>query len=164
MAGKGRTSLGGQTLEDVIRSITLVGFVEVTPKERENARHDMFTEQSRLLVKNAPYTTMFGTPGRREYFIESAEWSGELECKFQNGGGSVDEKMVYISETLKRTSLERLAVVYGGQYWLKKKRGIAIIEWLKQEAVSISHQYKKELLVLTLDDFIVWVARTWKPR
>ena len=161
MAGKARTSFGGQTLEGVIRAIRLMGFAECSATEAANANGDLFPCQ-RLLVKNMPYTTIFGTPGRREYFIQSPEWTGELECKFQNTGGSVDEKMVYVAETLKRTQLQRLALVYGGVFWLKETRGIAVIKWMKNEAVAIKHTCRKELLVMTLDEFITWVSRTWK--
>ena len=161
MAGKGRTSMGGQTLEDVIRSMRLVGFVECSSAELAKANNDMFAEQQRLLVTNMAYTTIFGTKGRREYHIQSPEWTGELECKFQNTGGSVDEKMVYVTETLKRTSLQRLVIVYGGAYWLKQSRGKAIIAWLKTEAAAMQHTYRKELKVLSLDGFITWVNRIW---
>ena len=160
--GGGRTSLGGQTLEAVIRCIRLVGFIECTARELRKSRYDMFSEHQRLLVANMPYTTIFGTPGRREYFIQSDEWTGELECKFQNTGGSVDEKMAYIAETLKRTELNRLAVVYGGLFWTEEFRGKAIIEWMKREAVLIRETHDKELLVMTLDEFIKWVQKTWQ--
>lgn len=161
MIGRGRTSLGGQTLEDVIRAIRLAGFVECDFKELTRSNDDMFDNDERLIVKNTPYTTVFGTRGRREYFLQSPEWTGELECKFQGGGGSTDEKMVYVTETLRRTALERLVIVYGGPYWIKKERGKAIIRWLKQEAKSMKHVHGKELLVFTLDEFLNWVQRTW---
>lgn len=161
MAGKNKTSFGGQTLEDVIRCVRLVGFVECKAKELENATNGMFPTE-RVLIRNMPYTTIFGTQGRREYFLQSHEWTGELECKFQNSGGSVDEKAVYVAETLKRTALKRLAFVYGGTYWTKAPRGQAIIQWLLQEAKAIQHTQQKELLVFTLDQFIAWVQKTWQ--
>jgi hypothetical protein len=159
----GRTSLGGQTLEAVIRCIRLVGFTECTAKELRESRNDIFAEKQRLLVSHMPYTTIFGTQGRREYFIQSDEWTGELECKFQNTSGSVDEKMAYITETLKRTDLTRLAVVYGGIFWTEQLRGKAIIEWMKRESELIRQSHNKELLVMTLDEFIQWVQKTWTP-
>jgi hypothetical protein len=159
--GKAKASFGGQTLENVIRAIKLVGFVEIKAKELAKAQSDMFPSE-RLLVRRSPYTTIFGTQGWREYFLHSKEWSGELECKFQNGGGSVDEKMVYVTETLKRTTLPRLALVYGGEYWTKESRGQAIIVWMKEEAKALRHTHQKELLVMTLDEFIDWAGKTWK--
>jgi len=162
VTGKGRTSFGGQALEGVIRAIKLVGFIECSARELNAANNDMFRKDHRILVSNMPYKTIFGTPGRREYFLQSPEWSGELECKFQNAGGSVDEKMVYVAETLKRTPLDRLALVYGGAYWTKQKRGQAVIQWLRDEALAINHTCQKELLVMTLDEFIAWAGRIWK--
>jgi len=160
MAGKKKASFGGQTLESVIGALKLVGFVECSAKELNDPR--TLIPNSRLLARNVPYTTVFGTKGRREYFLSSPEWSGELECKFQNSGGSVDEKMVYVTETLKRTSLDKLALVYGGVYWTKETRGQAIITWLKNEAKALQHTHHKELLVMTLDDFINWAKKTWR--
>ena len=160
--GGRRTSLGGKALEDVVRCIRLVGFVECKASELTKSKQDMFQESQRLLIANMPYTTIFGTKGRREYFIQSDEWTGELECKFQNDGGSVDEKMVYISETLKRTSLTRIAIVYGGEFWTNNKRAKAIIQWMKTEAESICESTGKELLIFDLDGFIKWVQRTWR--
>jgi len=160
MAGKAKSSFGGQTLENVIQALKLVGFVACTAKELDKANSDMFPSQ-RLLVTNASYTTIFGTRGRREYFLQSPEWTGELECKFQNSGGSVDEKMVYVTETLKRTPLTRLALVYGGVYWSGEARGQAIVKWLKNEAKSLRHTHRKELLVMTIDEFIEWARKTW---
>lgn len=118
-------------------------------------------ETNRWLVKNYPYKTIFGTPGRREWFLESPEWTGQLECKFQNSGGSVDEKVVYLVETLCRTPITALALVYGGMYWTQETRGKAIVEWLKNEAVSIRHRCGKSLLVFDLNGFFDWVGRTF---
>ena len=70
--------------------------------------------------------------------------------------------MVYVAETLRRTSLEKLALVYGGVYWSKKARGQAIIRWLKGEAKSLNHTCNKQLLIMTVDEFINWAGKTWK--
>jgi len=161
MISRGRTSLGGQTLEQVIKALRLVDFEVMPMKEYRKLVQGNLFAPTRLLVQNHPYTTIFGTPGRREYYIISSQWTGELECKFQNQGGSVDEKMVYIAETLKRTALDRLAVVYGGAFWTKQKRGQAVIKWMKAETKAIRHTYGKELLVMDFDQFLTWVKRTW---
>ena len=163
MGGK-KTSYGGRTLEDVIGSLTLKGFTALSGaqyrKQQKNGQL-LLLPSGRILVKHHRYITMFGSAGYREYFIESPEWTGQLECKFQGGSGSTDEKMVYIAETLKRNSEERMAVVHGGPWWIDG-RGKKIIDWLKQEAKSIKHQYGKDLLVFDMDGFFSWANRTWK--
>ena len=164
MSGGRKTSHGGQILEQVIGALKLRGFAirPFDPNERNDVglfRNE--TCQKRWLVKNYPYTTIFGTPGRREWFLESPEWAGQLECKFQNCGGSVDEKVVYLVETLCRTSISSLAVVHGGRYWLEETRGKAIIAWLKHEAESVKHHYGKSLLIFNMDTFFDWVGRTF---
>lgn len=156
-----RTSLGGATLENVIRSLQMREFQVVSAADHRSAISPLFGHQ-RTLIKNQPYTTIFGTTGRREYFVESPEWSGQLECKFQNVGGSTDEKMVYVTETLRRTNVEKMALVYGGEYWVKADRGQAIIEWLKSEAKAIKHTHGKQLVILDMDSFFLWACKTWK--
>lgn len=162
MVGGRRASLGGQMLETVIKALTLKAFHECGYQEYHKSRGDLFEhEEQRMLIRNYPYTTIFGTPGRREYYIHSQEWTGELECKFQSGGGSVDEKMLYLAETLRRGSEQRLAIVHGGAYWDREPRGQAIIKWLKAES-KVLRQGGKELVVLGLDDFFRWANQTWK--
>lgn len=158
-----KTSFGGKSLETVIGYLKLKHFRMTTHEEFTRKSRDLLSNGGdRWLVKNVPYTTLFRTPGRREYYVHSTEWCGEIECKFQNVGGSVDEKMVYVTETLKRTDLHNLFVVYGGEYW-NSGCGAAIIEWLATEAELIGTEFEdKELLVGTLDQFIDWSNSTWE--
>lgn len=158
MAGGKATSHGGQVLEQVIQALTLRKFV-IRPYSDGGGEQLFADAKSRWLIKNYPYHTLFGTPGRREWFLESPEWTGQLECKFQNSGGSVDEKMVYLVETLRRSDIRALALVYAGNYWSNESRGKAIVEWLQREATAIRHQYQKELLVLNMTGFFHWVKR-----
>ena len=158
--GKKGTSYGGSVLEKVIGSLVLVGFEKMNFEEANSC--GLFT-CDRVLISNYPYTTIFGTPGKREYFIQSAEWSGQLECKYQDFSGSTDEKMVYISETLKRTDVKNLALVYEGKHWTHSDRGRAIITWLSDESRSLAHQYGKSLLVMDYNAFIKWAHSIWKP-
>jgi len=161
--GGGRTSLGGQLLEDVIRSLKLKDFAVLKYSEyhKFGKSPTLLEPPSRMLIKRYPYTTIFGTQGYREYYVLSVEWSGELECKFQNGSGSTDEKFLYVSETLRRSQEQRMAVVHAGHWW-KDKRGKHIIEWAKDEAKRLARNDGKELLILDFDGFINWAHRTWK--
>lgn len=163
MAGGKKTSHGGQVLEQVIGALKLRRFAirSFDPRENEEGGLDFENGSQRWLIRNYPYTTIFGTPGRREWFLDAPEWTGQLECKFQNSGGSVDEKMVYLVETLCRSQITSLALVHGGRYWTEENRGRAIIGWLKAEAESVKHRYGKSLIVLDLDGFFNWVGRTF---
>jgi hypothetical protein len=163
MAGGKKTSHGGQILEQVIGALKLRRFAirSHDPTEDEEARLNFQADNRRWLIKNYPYTTIFGTPGRREWFLDAPEWTGQLECKFQNSGGSVDEKMVYLVETLCRSQIASLALVHGGRYWTEENRGRAIVAWLKKEAESVKHHYGKSLIVLDLDGFFTWVGKTF---
>jgi len=160
--GGTKTSHGGQILESVINALKLKNFSVCPNKEYCKQRNDgLLPAPPRLLVKNCNYTTIFGTPGRREWYIISTEWTGELECKFQAGPGSTDEKMLYVSETFRRNDEPHMAVVYGGPWW-NSGRGAAIIAWLKKEAEAIKRDRGKQLLVLDVNGFMNWAHRTWK--
>jgi len=162
MVGGRRTSFGGKLLESVIGALTLKGLTECPYREYRQHQGDMFdTANERLLISNYPYTTIFGTPGRREYYIKSPEWQGELECKFQNTGGSTDEKMLYVAETLRRGDEDHLVVVHGGDWW-EDKRGKHIIKWMKRESESLRDQYGKQLVVLDVPGFFKWANKTWQ--
>jgi hypothetical protein len=161
MVGGRRTSFGGKLLESVIGALTLKGLVECPYREYKKHRGGLFdTPEQRLLISNYAYTTIFGTPGRREYYIITPEWTGELECKFQNGGGSVDEKILYVAETLRRGNEDHLVIVHGGEYW-EDKRGKQVMDWAKREAKILQSEYGKELLVFNVPTFFRWANRTW---
>lgn len=162
MVGGRRTSFGGQLLESVIGALTLKGLHECEYRDYRKHQGDMFDgAEERVLIAHYAYTTMFGTPGRREYYIKTPEWQGELECKFQNNGGSTDEKMLYVAETLRRGDEDHLVIVHGGVYW-EEKRGRKVIEWLKRESHVLQDQYGKELVVLDVPGFFKWANTTWK--
>ena len=69
--------------------------------------------------------------------------------------------MVYLVETLCRTPMKCLAVVYGGCYWTGEKRGKAIIAWLKNEATSIERNFGKTLVVFDMNSFFKWAEDTF---
>lgn len=166
MGGGQATSHGGKLLETVIRSMKLRRF-EVCSYGEWKTTHAKFggwpgDSEERLLIKDFQYTTIFGTPGRREYYIASPEWSGQLECKFQNSGGSVDEKIVYLTESLRRTDIGGLVIVFGGHYWSHESRGQAIVRWVTKEAGVIFRTTGKSLLVFDVDEFLDWVGGTFR--
>ena len=158
MGGGNRTSHGGQVLENIIQAMQLRDFAVISAEEFN--RPCLEQQHQRLLVKNWPYTTIFGTQGRREYYIHSPEFRGQLECKFQSSSGSTDEKMILISETLRRTEETGMVLVYAGQWW-KEARGKKIIDWMKREAKTFDGT-GKQFLVLDIDNFICWVRRTFQ--
>ncbi len=158
MAGGKKTSYGGKILEQAVCSFKLKNF-EIINAEQFRDRNGLFRDE-RLLVKNFPYETLFGTPGRREYFLKSSEWQGHLECKYQNGSGSVDEKIVYVVETLRRTEMKALIIIHGGNWW-EKKRGKEVIRWAKEQSLSLMRDYGKELLCFDLDGLMDWINRIY---
>jgi hypothetical protein len=161
MSGGRRTKHGGRMLEEIIRSLTLKDFSRRSYSEYKKEFGGLFPPEARLLIERYPYPTMFGTKGYREYYLATKEWSGQLECKYQNESGSVDEKLVYVTETFRRDKEPAMAIVYGGDYW-ESGRGRSVIQWLRQESVALHHTHNKDLRVHNTTQFYAWVKKTWK--
>lgn len=160
MTGGRRTSFGGQVLEAVVPALKLRNFQMCSWKEYNSSKNDLFGNGAlRLLIEHYPYTTIYGTPGRREYFISSVEWSGQLECKYQNVSGSTDEKLPYLLETLRATDVSGLVVIFAGRFYSKTQRGRGAVDWLKKQAVLLPEE--KELHVFTISEFINWAKAVW---
>lgn len=93
-----------------------------------------------------------------EYWLNSPEFTGRLECKFQTQGGSTDEKLPMILETAREKEWQTV-VVFGGPYWLQATRGQAAVEWLKRKAEELDGDRLQPFL---FDEFIDWVSNTWQ--
>jgi hypothetical protein len=148
MAGGKKTSFGGKLLENVISCLRLKEF-QVVKKESPLL--------PRQLIKNWPYTNIYGTPGRYEWMMIANKYRAIIECKFQNGSGSVDEKFPYVAANFVKSDCHNMIVVHGGEWWITG-RGAAAIRWLKKEAKTIRHQNNKNLSVYSFDEFIDFVS------
>lgn len=149
---KRRSTYGGQLLEQVVSCLSLLGFQEVHRKDA--------TLFERRIIKNWPYTTIYGTPGRREWCVFTRTEAIPIECKFQDGGGSVDEKMPYIARSFIEHDDQEMFVVFAGPYWMRG-RGAKAVEWLRKESRQIKRLHGKTLRVFFLDDFLSHVKNRW---
>ena len=107
-----KAGVAGKILEGTITStLGSLGFVTVTYPEFKHAEANGEPRPPRLLVKNMPYDTIYGTRGKTEFWLYCAnalttqpfplaQSPGELvcriECKWQRSAGSVDEKFPYL--------------------------------------------------------------------
>lgn len=106
------------------------------------------------LVKNVPYTSIYGHKGKTEFLALSAARNLEarIECKWQQVSGSVDEKFPYLFENCKIMP-EPLVIVLldGGGYKPEARR------WLRNAAATCT---EKNILVLDLTGFLRWANTT----
>lgn len=119
---------------------------------------------SELLLRNVPYTTIYGHPGKTEFLIRSARYGLEvrIECKWQQAAGSVDEKFPYLYLNCVECMPEPhiIILVDGGG----AKAGS--IEWLR--AACKARRYidatnlAKTIEVMDLRAFLIWANQKFR--
>jgi len=117
-----------------------------------------------LLLKNVPFTTIYGHPGKTEFLLRSAKYGLEvrIECKWQEASGSVDEKFpyVYLNAIEAMPENDIIIIADGGG----AKRGS--IQWLKNVAVNKMYipksKQNKNIKVMSLSEFISWSNQTFR--
>lgn len=93
---------------------------------------------------------IYQTALKVDFFVVGASTSPSgliIECKWQESGGSVDEKFPYLNLNIKESYPAPTIVVIGGEGMRE-----GAINWLRQQVT-----YNRNLLaVYTLDRFIAW--------
>lgn len=119
---------------------------------------------SELLLRNVPYTTIYGHPGKTEFLIRSARYGLEvrIECKWQQSAGSVDEKFPYLYLNCVESMPEPhiIILVDGGG----AKAGS--IAWLRSVAKARRYmdatKAAKIIEVMDLRAFLIWANQTFR--
>lgn len=68
-----------------------------------------------VLLKNAPYESIYGTKCRSEFLLKYQGHDIRIECKYQQSAGSVDEKLPYLmmNFTQKVDEEETIIITHG---------------------------------------------------
>lgn len=154
---KGSLASGqGKILEEtVISTFTRKGFEAVMWSEWNRHRGNFGSE---LLLKNVPFKNIYGHDGYTEFLLKSEKYNLEIriECKWQQSGGSVDEKFPYLYLNCIEAMPEKhiVIIVDGGG----AREGA--VQWLKKAAEKNLYRSEqnldKQLDVFTLSGFIQW--------
>lgn len=154
---KGSLASGqGKVLEEaVISTFTRKGFESVMWSEWNRHRENSGTE---LLLKNVPFKNIYGHDGYTEFLLKSEKYDLEIriECKWQQSGGSVDEKFPYLYLNCIEAMPEKhiVIIVDGGG----ARDGA--VQWLKNAAeeklFTDEKTSGKKIEVLNLSEFIQW--------
>ena len=152
----GRASKQGKVLEQtIIPTFQSRGFQHV-PYSKWKKRPENFGEE--LLLGNVPYTTIYGHRGYTEFLVKSVRFNlnHRIECKWQQSGGSVDEKLPYLYLNCIEAIPENNIIIVAGGGGMKK----GAVPWLKT-TVECGHflrgEYKKKnVQVFTLEEFLKW--------
>jgi hypothetical protein len=151
-----RVTGSGNTLEKtVIAVLQTKGFQVATYRDWKKAPEKFGKE---LLLKHAPYNSIYNHDGRTEFLLKSEKYQLEIriECKWQQVNGSVDEKLPYLYlNAIEKMPEKHIVVIIDGQGW---KRGA--IEWLKEAALekkyTDSTNCNKKIEILSLSEFMTW--------
>ncbi|MCC6221504.1 MAG: 4-diphosphocytidyl-2C-methyl-D-erythritol kinase [Deltaproteobacteria bacterium] len=157
----GKANRQGKVLErTIVPTFESYGF-QVIPFREWSQHQARFGDE--LLLKNVPYTTIYGHPGYTEFLLKSRRHNLEIriECKWQQSAGSVDEKLPYLYLNCLEAIPEKEIIIVTGGGGMKK----GAIPWLKRSAEN--RLYVKEtssckvIKVMLLEEFLLWVNNTF---
>jgi len=137
----------GKALEKYVEDVLKSAGVLVMPYREW--RGLSFKPAPRVLLKNVPYTTIYGSRGIGE-FVLMLEGQGlhngiRIECRSQHVAGSVDEKLPYLFENALAFDQKNVIIVLDGNGFKKGAK-----EWLINKARSVAH---KNIDVVMADDY-----------
>lgn len=157
-----KANQNGKWLEDQVESILSQYDVE-SVRYSELARPDFLSlliksssaASPSLLVKNVPYTNMFGKNARGEFLILSDKLSGptRIECRYQAVRGSVEDKLPKLLGDCLGMEAKNVIIVLEGVGVSPEAK-----QWLKSSVHAIKH---KNILVMTLGQFRNWVVKVF---
>lgn len=162
VAGGTDANIGGRILERSIENaLTPHGF-EIFDYSETSDNMDMFA--ARRLIRNVPYfPNIFGSISRSEFVIEDDIQRRRIrvECRWQQSGGSTDEKLVALllnaAEAMPETEI---IIVIDGNGAREH-----CVEWVKNAAIARKYQTRpKTIRVMTMAEFTAWAREFARGR
>lgn len=156
----GRASKQGRVLEQtIIPAFQTRGF-QCVPFGKWSKKQGQYGNE--LLLAHVPYTTIYGHRGYTEFLVKSARFNlnHRIECKWQQSGGSVDEKLPYLYLNCIEAIPESDIIIVAGGGGMKK----GAVPWLKSVVadghfIRAGHR-RKNVQVFTLEEFLKWANLT----
>jgi len=128
-----------KTLEQCVDALLMAGFHDFT-----NGQFARLPEHPDKYVRLLfPHASLYGTAGKKEalivargawapFIVDDDDWTRVvLEAKWQEGSGSVDEKLPYVWASFIESPVPNWVLVLDGNYWHRHARGQAAAEWAK---------------------------------
>ena len=155
-----------QLLELCVDALRMIKFHVYT-----NGQYGQLLEEDpdRYVRRDFPHLSLYRTGGRKEaliaargewppFIIDDDDWTRVvLEAKWQEGGGSVDEKLPYVWLSFLESPVMNWVLVLDGNYWQRHDRGQAAVEWAKERPVPIGRTWH----VVNRSDFITLAHGVW---
>jgi phosphoribosylaminoimidazole carboxylase (NCAIR synthetase) len=143
----------GKGLENRVEDfLTSYGVVPVMYSAWAKDNIKLSQQTKGILLKNVPYTTIYGGDGRGEFLLSvDNKEDVRIECRQQNVAGSVDEKLPYFFETAVAFEERTVILVVEGDGY---KTGAK--SWLKSRCEGVLY---KKILMLNFEEFKVWALK-----
>ena len=149
---KGIANRSGNTLEKTVSAVLASkGFQEVLYNHWLK-KPEHYSQE--LLLRNVPYSTIYGHKGTTEFLLKSKQYGLEtrIECKWQQSAGSVDEKFPYLYlNCVLQVPEEHMLIILDGN---GAKEGA--VNWLKQACHNQFLATPKKIEVMCLTEFMGW--------
>jgi len=158
---KGRyTNITGNQLEVAVQSVLLGKGFEIEMYRKWAKKPDNYGEE--LLLKNVPFTTIYGHGGNTEFLLISKKYNLKIriECKWQQSAGSVDEKLPYLYlNTIEAMPEKDIMILIDGDGF---KAGAKV--WLrnavKDKLYTTELNTDKNVMIFSLAEFFTWANIT----
>lgn len=158
----GQANKTGNVLEQlVVGTLRTHGFAEILYSEYKK-RPETFGNE--ILLRNAPYTTLYHGRGFTEFLLISERYAlrARIECKWQQKPGSVDEKLPYLYlSCIDAMPEDEVIILIDGPGFRE-----GAVQWLKDAASSRKYvpndRPRKMVRVFNATEFLTWCNSTFK--
>ncbi len=151
-----RANIHGSVLENLVFSTLEPHGFELVRYPAYKKKPDGFGEE--LLIKNVPYTTVYGGRGYTEFLLISKkhDLTIRIECKWQQGPGSVDEKLPYTYLSCVEAAPEDDVIILIDGPGFRP----GSVEWLRRIVTERKYiteeQANKNIKVMNMGEFVAW--------
>lgn len=153
-----KANKAGKHLEKQVENyLNDLGYVPIMFKKvgTPSGKKIMQQEVPGFLLKNVPYTNMYGGSGRGEFVLLSGHQAPtRIECRYQNVSGSVDEKLPFLLGNCLAFEEKNVILVIEGDGMRKAAR-----DFIKSAAKAVAY---KDIKVFDLKQFKTWANKNLK--
>ncbi|UBM61378.1 4-diphosphocytidyl-2C-methyl-D-erythritol kinase [Candidatus Sulfidibacterium hydrothermale] len=159
---KGKSAnITGNQLEKAVQTVLLDKGFEIEMYRKWEKNPENYGKE--LLLKNVPFTTIYGHKGNTEFLLLSEKYNLRIriECKWQQSAGSVDEKLPYLYlNTIEAMPEKDIMILIDGDGF---KTGAK--EWLrnavKEKLYTTAENNDTNVMVFSLAEFFTWANNTF---
>lgn len=121
----------------------------------------------RIALRQPPYTTLYGRPGRYDFLLIAPELEEPvwIETKYQKTSGSIDEKAPYVFfNALTAVPGKHVIILVGGEGWRE-----GAIKWIyaakdNKQFLEMANYPGKRVDVMNPDEFTSWLENVFNHR